>query len=500
MKKPNVILFFSDQHKASALGKENHPDIKTPNLDALANEGIMFKRAYCQDGVCVPSRSSMFSGLYPRTLGCMDNGDISWVMDKVISLQKAFQLNGYRTGAFGKRHMSHACDLGWDIAYDYCSGTSEKDYMDWIITQGYEKEFARDWAAEWGNTHPDGPKLAELYKPAPLSAQVTQLPKDKTMEAFSRDQSIEFIKKCVADNQPFFCWTSFYRPHQPYTPLQEYYDRFDRSHWGKGRNFNDGIAKPPAFDEDISNLPPMFQSRRKIETLPWNLKTAHEQEQIFRDAIAAYYACIEEIDDCIGTVVDALNDLGIKDNTIIIYTADHGEFAGAHGIMEKIAPGHNLYEDSLRVPLIFNWNGKILSGVSSEELIELVDIYPTLMDICDCKLPDLNFPLAGRSIKEHLFYGKSVGREYTVSENWSQASVITKEYKLGIWQDQLKAGAKDFRNSTEYMFDLTNDPTEENNIHSSEGYTSVKKELFEYYKEWSKKVSSIGRDAVISAQ
>jgi arylsulfatase A-like enzyme len=111
-----VLLLFADQHKASVLGSEGHPDAITPNLDRLASEGVRFSRAYCQDGISVPSRCSMMSGLYPRTLGCLTNGDRTIVMREVVPLQKSLQANGYLTAAFGKRHLVLACDDGWDVA------------------------------------------------------------------------------------------------------------------------------------------------------------------------------------------------------------------------------------------------------------------------------------------------------------------------------------------------------------------------------------------------
>ena len=149
--RPNVLVLFSDQHKADVLSCANHPDVATPNLDRLATGGIRFTRAYCQDAICAPSRCSMFSGLYPRTLGSLDNRDDTLVMQQVVSMQKTFQQAGYRTGAFGKRHLKHACDEGWDVAASHLYGESpRRNYVTWIQEQGYGQEFAHEWAAEFG--------------------------------------------------------------------------------------------------------------------------------------------------------------------------------------------------------------------------------------------------------------------------------------------------------------------------------------------------------------
>ena len=496
-KKTNVILLFSDQHRADVLGCEGHPDVITPNLDKLAAEGVRYERAYCQDAVCVPSRSSMITGLYCRTLGCLDNGDRSPVMDKVISLQKAFQQNGYATAAFGKRHLFQACDEGWDFVNGFGHEEGSPNYMEWILEQGYGREFARDWAAEWGSSHPEGPKGTEEFSPAPFRARPTELPENMTMEAFSRDLTIEFIKKQQEKRQPFFCWTSFYRPHQPYTPLPKYYEAFDRSHWGKGRRAGDGIAKPPAFDEEPGNLPPCLRDRRNNANIPWLHQTAHEDQQLFRDAIAAYYAGVEEIDQCVGHIMNALDELGLRENTIVIYTADHGEFAGGHGIMEKVACGHNVYENCLRVPLIFNCPGRIRSGISSRELVELVDIYPTLMDLCSCSVPENNYELPGISLVGHLTKNQPVGRKYAVSENWSQVSVINENYKLGIWIENQKNADGDYRYFGNMLFDRKNDPDEINNLYNDPNFSEVKNKLLNYFEEWQSKTPATGKDFII---
>ncbi|HCE46349.1 MAG TPA: hypothetical protein DET40_22615 [Lentisphaeria bacterium] len=481
----NVLLFFSDQHRADVLGCENHPDVSTPNLDKLAKEGVRFERAYCQDGVCVPSRCSFISGLYPRTLGCLDNGDRNPAMDKIVSMQKMFLSNGYLTAAFGKRHFFQACDEGWEIRKSHLiEEHDQENYMKWIKEKGYGKEFARDWAAEWGGNHPEGPENAGEFSQAPLSARPTLLPEDMTAEAYTKKETIELIEKCSKADRPFFIFSSFLRPHQPYTPLPRYYDLFDRSHWGKGRIAGDGIAKPPAFDQSPEELPPGLRERMGKTGLPWNLKAAHEDQQIFRDAIAAYYAGVMEIDACIGEIMAALEKLGLKENTIVIYTSDHGEFAGGHGIMEKIAPGHNIYEDTLRVPLIISCPSHLRKDIASGDLVELVDIYPTLMDLCSCRNAKDMQSLPGRSLLRHLKDGTPVGRKFAVSENWSQAAIITERYKLGIWLEPAKKGPGDYRSWGNMLFDREKDPFELTNCFSDSEYSGIRNRLASIYDEW----------------
>ena len=486
MDRPNVLFLFSDQHKASVMGYENHLDVSTPHLDQLALEGMHFRRAYCQDAICGPSRCSLFSGLYPRTLQCFDNSDKTPEMENVVSMQKAFQDAGYVTAAFGKRHLAKACDDGWSVTASHSWGENPDDnYVKWINEKGYAEEFALDWAAEFGKT-PRGSAVGEEEIPfALLATRQSALPDDMTMEAFTKTQTNTFLEERAKDEQPFFCWASFYRPHQPYTPLKKYWDRHDRSRWGSGTNNGDAISQPESLHQDVSELPPMLLSQFAGKNRVWRLDKAREDEQLYRDYISAYYALVEEIDACIGEVLSQLEQLGLAENTIVIYSADHGDFVGAHGMVEKCAQGHNVFEDTLRVPLIFKWPGHIASGVENRDLTELVDIYPTLLDFCDVTPPDQKHSLQGQSLVRTLTGNGVVQRDFTVSENWSQSTLITDRYKLGVWQEPADGRHRDFREFGHMLFDLENDPGEIENIYEQK--VDIRASLERQLMEWQRK-------------
>ncbi len=464
-RRPNVLLLFADQHKASVLGSEGHPDAITPNLDRLASEGVRFPRAYCQDGICVPSRCSMMSGLYPRTLGCLANGDRTDVMREVMPLQKALQANGYLTAAFGKRHLALACDDGWDVAASHMRGESPDDnYVAWVEAQGYGEAFAHDWAAEFGRG-PKGGSAEHTEIPfALLATRKSRLPDGMTMEAFTARRTVEFLEQQKDSGRPFFCWSSFYRPHQPYTPLAKYLDRFPHDRWGSGVRNGDAIRMPDTLEQAAGELPPMLQDWHRGANRVWRLDEARANPQLYRDYVAAYYALVMEIDDHVGTILAALERLGLSEDTIVIYTADHGDFVGSHGMVEKCAPGHNVYEDTLRVPLIVRWPERVRRGEVSDDLVELVDIYPTLMELCACSVTASSHALQGRSLAGTLKDGSPVGREFCVSENWSQAAVITDRYKLGAWLEPRDARHPDFREWGDMLFDLEADPLETRNV------------------------------------
>jgi arylsulfatase A-like enzyme len=409
-------------------------------------------------------------------------------MREVVPMQKAFQQGGYVTAAFGKRHLSEACDDGWSITASHSWAENLDDnYVKWINEQGYAAEFAQDWAAEFGGT-PRGSVLGQQEIPFALMAtRQSALPDDMTMEAFTKQRTISFLEDRAKDEQPFFCWASFYRPHQPYTPLKRYWDRHDRSRWGEGTNAGDAISMPKNLHQEVSELPPMLQSQFAGKNRVWRLDKAREDEQLYRDYVSAYCALVEEIDACIGDVLYQLEQLGLAENTIVVYSADHGDFVGAHGMVEKCAQGHNVFEDTLRVPLLFKWPGHIESNVVRQDLAELVDIYPTLLEFCDVAQPSSKHPLQGQSLVGTLAENESVKRDFTVSENWSQSTIITDRYKLGAWQEPADGKHPDFRDFGNMLFDLENDPDEIVNIY--EESEDIRVQLEVQLSEWQQRYS-----------
>lgn len=496
VKKPNVIILFSDQHRADVLGLEGHPDVKTPNLDNMIKKGVIYSRAYCQDAISAPSRASMFTGLYPRTLGYLDNSSgTTSVIEQSIPLQLTLQSHGYDTYAFGKRHLSGKVDQGWGIHKSHLANESPKDnYVKWIEQQGFADEFGQDWAAEFGQ-YPHGNSLsARQYPRADMGTRATKLDENHTMEAYSALNAIDVIKSSKDKENPFFCFVSFYRPHQPYCPLLKYLSMYNIERWGSGNNNSSSIYRPATLSQNPAQLPPFLAKQRVSFNGIWCLGKAAADEQLYRDYMGAYYALVTEIDSWVGKIIKELEDNGVLENTILIYTSDHGDFVGNHGMIEKAAAGHNIYEETLRVPLIIYWKGKLLSGYRSEELVELVDIYPTILDLVNIPYPKMEYPLQGVSLVNNLKKKANVGRKYIVSENWSQATVVTKEHKLGIWLNPSpKERSLDFREFRDMLFDSKKDCYEVDNCIDNPKYAKVKQSLYRYFSHFESNVSGKGK-------
>lgn len=498
--KPNVILLFSDQHQKKVMGFEGHPDVITPNLDQLASESVVFDRAYATQGICVPSRSSMMTGLTVRTLGFINNGGHTSVMDEAVSMASIFQQNGYKTYAFGKRHLRGAIDEGWDVKKGHGYNPDDDDnYVSWIERNGYAKEFAHDWAAEFGRG-PRGSSEADTEIPtADLGTRISELPEEYTMEAYSAMETIKMIREHADKDTSFFCWTSFYRPHQPYNPLKKYMEMYDVSEWGEGTKNGSSIKMPENFYEPTENLPPVLQSQRNGGNKVWNMDKAFQDEQLWRNYIGGYYALVTEIDHHVGEILDALEETGQDKETIVIYTSDHGDFVGNHGMVEKCAFGQNVYEDILNIPVIIRYPGRDSEGKRIKELVTNADILPTLIDLLDLEVPELKYPIQGESMADVMYNNGSLDRDYVVSESWSQATVITRDYKLGIMLDPTSARKNmDYRDFGDMFFDYNTDPLEVKNRIDDPDYQEQIARLRGYFDEYVRNTPATGKNETIA--
>lgn len=497
--KPNVIILFSDQHSKKVMGFEGHPDVITPNLDKLANEAVVFDRAYCSQGICVPSRSSLMTGLTLRTMGFVNNGGHTSVMDDVVSMASIFRQNGYKTYAFGKRHLRDAIDEGWDVKKGHAYNPNDDDnYVSWIERNGYAREFAEDWAAEFGKGPRGSSEFESEIPTADLGTRISKLPEGYTMEAYTAMETIKMIQSHADSDSSFFCWANFYRPHQPYNPLPRYMAMYDVSTWGEGTRNGSAIKKPASFYEPTENLPPQLQDQRNGGNKVWNMDKAFEDEQLWRNYIGGYYALVTEIDHHVGEILKALEESGLDNETIVIYAADHGDFVGNHGMVEKCAFGQNVYEDILNVPLIIKYPGKTDNGKRIGELVSLVDVLPTLIDLLDLDVPELKYPVQGESLVDVMLNGGTLDRDYIISESWSQAAVITKDYKLGIMLDPTPAREDlDYRDFGDMFFDKSQDPLEVENGIDDPRYTDQIALMRQYYNDFVQNTSSTGKDEMI---
>jgi arylsulfatase len=341
--RPNILWICADQQRYDTIGALGNPLVRTPNLDRLVTEGVAFTHAYCQSPICTPSRASFLTGLYPSTLHACMNGNDHW--DGAAPLvTKLLAGAGYDCGLAGKLHLSAASgrierrpDDGYRVFH---WSHDPRDF--WPEGHAYA-----DWLREKGHL------LAELRKdPASIPPELHQT-------TWCTDMAIDFLSE--RRDGPWLFSLNCFDPHPPFDPPQPYMDHFDPEQ----------MPGPLFRETDLENqralAPVIFQSE------------ARRPEEIDAKRIqAAYYAMIEQIDDNVGRLLDALERTGQRENTLIIFTSDHGEALGDHGLLQK---GCRFYEGLVRVPLLWSWPGHFQAGRRSDALVELTDIVPALLDI-----------------------------------------------------------------------------------------------------------------------
>jgi arylsulfatase A-like enzyme len=273
---------------------------------------------------------------------------------------------------------------------------------------------------------------------------------------------------------------------------------YDYSKWGHGTAKGDAIKKPATLNQSPDSLPPALKDWHEGKNRVWRLDKAAKDEQLFRFYIASYYALVTEIDYHIGIIMKALEEEGLLENTIVVYTSDHGDFVGRHGIIEKCAIGHNFYEETLRVPLIVSQPERIKQGQVIDDLVEMFDLYPTLLELAGIKPPNTILGIDATSLTATLITAKATKQKYIISENWSQASVITDKHKLGIWLDPTAyAAGRDFRYFGDMLFDRERDPSEINNLIGNPKYAEVEMHLRGYFDDFVKRIPATGKEEII---
>lgn len=337
------VLFIAVDDMNTALGCYGHPLVKSPNMDRLAKRGVRFDRAYCQYPLCNPSRSSLLSGRRPDTTRVFDNGTrVRRTVPNLVTLPQAFKNAGYFSGRVGKIfHYGVPNDIG-------TSGLDDPESWDEVFNpRGRDK----DDENEVINFTP------KRQIGAALSWMVAKGEDAEQTDAKVADETIRMLERHRTG--PFFIGCGFYRPHVPDVATQSWYDLYPM----------DRIHLPHEPDHMASVPAPAITAR------PPNYGLPEEKLRIFT---RAYYAAVSFVDSQVGRVVDALDRLGLANNTVIVLFGDHGWLLGEHGQWQK----QSLFEESTRVPLIIVWPGAKGNGRVSRRVVELVDLYPTLTDLC----------------------------------------------------------------------------------------------------------------------
>jgi iduronate 2-sulfatase len=429
-KKPNVLFIFSDDLRPE-LGCYGNQHVKTPNLDALAAAGVRFDRAYCQFPLCNPSRTSLLTGRHPTTTGVLDN--VTWfgaAHPDFVSLPKHFQANGYVTLRTGK--VFHG---GIDDADAWTEGGQKRDFEGAKRTPTPQNQQQSDrWVILEGNgeSHAD-------YKTA--------------------DRAVEYLRK--NKDRPFFLACGFTKPHSPPTAPKRFFDLYDPEKVPLPPDFAAKPAAPEGFPKPSvpARNGDLFIDR---EATP----------EAAREMIRAYWASLSWVDWNVGRVIAELDNLGLREKTVIVFWGDHGYHLGEKGKWSKHG---SLFEVGTRVPLLVVVPGAKGNGKASPRVVESLDLYPTLVELCGLPRPE---GLEGHSLVPLLAdpQAKWEHPAFTVAGSGKVAGVAvrTERYRYAEWNDG-KGGAM--------LFDEENDPHETKNLADDPKLVSVKAELAELTKK-----------------
>ena len=375
-KASNVLLITTDQMRADHLGCGGNPVIRTPNLDALAAGGVNLRRAYVNNPVCMPNRSTIATGRLPRNHRCWANGVDLPECERTIA--DALNEHGYLTALLGKAHFrGHGrtfvgqpwgieSGLAWEAGlnpYDWTGPYYGFQYVQLSVGHGHAN-LSRAHQYLWVRQH-HGEALEHQFdwEPSPTGAMECFTPRYPAAAHSSNwlgEIGSEYLRQRAADGRPFCCWVSFPDPHHPFSPPKPYDTMYDPRQ----------VVMPALAPEDLADKPPHFRPRGM--TAP----------QV-REMIARTYAMVTLIDENVGRLLDALTETGLDENTIVIFTSDHGDLMGDGGLVLK---GPWLLEGLIRVPMIWRAPGGA-AGVESAELFSSCDIAPTILELLGLEVP-----------------------------------------------------------------------------------------------------------------
>ena len=437
--RPNILFILSDQHNAKVLGHRGHPDVLTPNLDKLASEGVRFENAITQNPICTPSRVTWLSGQY-----CHNHGYYGLSGPKPTGLPSAlghFRRNGYRTGAIGKIH----CPEYWveddsDFFHETCGtsiGGRSPKYAAYLEERNITHLEDHGGMQEFGK---DGQQTVE-GRPSKVSYEDGQ-------EGWVARESISFMEECAKDGIPFFLHVSLPKPHQCYTPAQQFWDLYDE----------DKLTLPPNADYEMTGKAPhLRQMAEGWRSRKWQLFEPKTFEAGRLRKLHGYLGNISHVDHSVGELMSFLAEHGISDNTIVVYSSDHGDYACEHGIMEK-APG--ICSDAItRIPYIWRWPGRFPAGIAAHELVETVDFTATV-----CGLAGIE-PLEtsdGKNIS-HLLKGESgeVHRVACTEFAWSK-SIRKGDYRFVYYPKEMFR--EEYPDGFCELYNVKKDPWEMTNL------------------------------------
>jgi arylsulfatase A-like enzyme len=466
-RRKNVLVFYTDQQRADSLGCMGNPLARTPNLDRLAARGLLYTQHYSTNPVCMPSRASLITGRYSQAHRVLDNG-IHLPLSE-LTMPEVFRRNGYRTASCGKLHFQSYVPYenytSLESAAWWATGRLDGwtgpyygfEHVDLTVQHGERCGGAYGrWRAKQFPDLKLGPENAPGAKFPQFACWKSNLPLEAHHSTWVAERAIEFLDSI--GEQPFYLHVSFPDPHHPFTPPAPYHSMFDdvefpAPHAVEGEN----DRKPKPYRVAMTGDPFRFDGN------------AHYHADLVGDAyqqvVSHTYGMNTLIDDWVGRVIAMLQERGLLDNTLILFTSDHGDFLGDHHFLHK---GQMPCRSLLHIPLIIA-DPNVPSG-RVDAVCSNVDIMPTILKACGIAIPDT---VQGEVLPS---VGESAKRDYAYEAGWSKASHEYHHHTLYTqdWRISVYANLRDGE-----LYNLREDPFEHVNLFHDAGHQRVRLELME---------------------
>jgi len=448
--KPNILLFLTDQQRRDSLGCYGNPICRTPNVDRLAAEGVRFEQAYTNTAICTAVRATLLTGLEPHRHGMLANFERNigypWELPEgLVPFSTYLREAGYRCGLVGKWHLGITRGPeyygfegihfpGWDAPKQHPA------YRAYLAERGLPEWRVRN---EIRGVFPNG-------KPSLPMGGIYEGPVEGTYPYFLAELTIRRLQEYAASGRPFFLQMNFFGPHLPYYLPREYADLYDPSL----------VQRMPSMEETFEGKPRVhkwYSLHWAFDTYPW---------EVWQKVTAMFWGYVTLIDEQIGRVLKALEDLGMAENTVVFFSTDHGGFVGAHRLADK---GPMMYDDIYRIPLVARWPGVTRPSTRCHAMVTLMDLMPTFLEIAGASIPA---HVAGRSLVPLLrgetptwpeeVYLQFHGHHFP----YPQRGIRTRTHKLVVNPPDVNE-----------LYDLTADPYELHNVYDDPRYAGVRRDL-----------------------
>lgn len=480
MSAPNILLITSDQQHYSMLGKVNDI-LSTPNLDRLADEGMLFDRAYCPNPTCSPSRASILTGMYPSEHGCWSLG--TKMPESTPTLSHYLGDNGYETALIGKAHFQpfkttpeylslESPDYMYDI--DFWRNFKDKFYgfehIELVRSHTAEKWIGQHYVA-WLEDNGCMDWRKYFFRPRGTMRNKSfgswKMPEKYHYNTWIAERANAMIEQSVQQDKPFFVWASFPDPHYPQlvpAPWDKMYKPKDMQL--PEFSMDEHKNNPPYFREVFKLVPRLAQYRESGQGIHGLQKQFYNKKRQ-QKKLAYAYGMVSFMDKYIGKILDKVKQLGIEENTIIVFTTDHGDLYGQHGFIHKCVYH---YEDLLRVPMIVKYKGHVPEGVRSDSLQSLIDLAPTFTKLCGLQTPGV---MTGEDQSDVWLGKKDSVRDYAICENRHEphlmhmVSFVEKDFKITVHE------GRDYGE----LYDLNRDGGEHDNLWGNPSAKQLKADM-----------------------